>query len=125
MKFIVNIIAFFVALPFLAFIVTYIASHWFYKDKKKAIDLAINVTTFCLFISVSIMLQVISELSSGTFITVLIFLILFGGLAFLQSKLKQSLDLAKALKSALRLWFLILAVLYVILFITGIIKSFF
>ena len=123
MKIIVNILSFFIALPFLAFFVAYFISKRIKKDKKQAMNIAINITTFCLFLSVSVMFQVIGNYKSGTFVTILLLLLIFAGLMLLQWKVKNDIDLPKGIYNAFRLWFVVLCVCYVVLFFSSIINA--
>ncbi|OEH84699.1 hypothetical protein BHU72_07625 [Desulfuribacillus stibiiarsenatis] len=124
MEFLAKIFAFILTLPFLAFFLGYNISKWFYQDNKKAFDIAIHVTTFSLFVSVSVMFQVVGYLQSGVFITLIIWITFLAVLIYLQWKLKNQIDIHKSLKGSLRLWFLVLCICYVALFIIGVTKSF-
>ena len=118
-----KILSFFIALPFLAFSAAFFISKGIKKDKKQAMNIAINVTTFCLFVSVSVMFQVIGKFKSGTFVTILLLLLIFAVLMLLQWKVKNDIDPPKAVRNAFRLWFIVLSVCYVVLFFSSIISA--
>lgn len=124
MEIIVYVFSIFIALPFLAFFAAYFLGKKYIPDIQKAKSIAINITTFCLFISVSVLFQVVGDLKSGVFITFLIWAIIFSILVLLQWKLKNQVDIEKSLKGSLRLWFIALWVCYIALFIIGITKAF-
>lgn len=124
MEIIVYVFSVFIALPFLAFIVANLLAKKYMPDTQKARSIAINITTFCLFISVSVLFQVVANMKSGIFITILIWGAFFAFLVLLQWKFKTQIDIEKALKGSLRLWFIALWVFYIVLFIIGISNAF-
>jgi hypothetical protein len=124
MKLFVDLISFFIALPFLAFVASYYLIKLSPKYRERAFNIAINTTTICLFISVSVMFQSIVKLKSGVLITLLILFLLMAILTFLQWNLKRSININKIVKGSFKLWFIFLIISYIFLFFIGIIKSF-
>ncbi|OEF96085.1 DUF3397 family protein [Desulfuribacillus alkaliarsenatis] len=122
MEFIISFLTFFISLPFLAFAVVYFLIKWLHKDKKKASSTAITVTTFCLFLSVTVMFKEIANFNTGIFIPILLLIIFIIAIVGLQWNVKGNIDINKALKGSFRLWFIALAVCYLLLFILGIIR---
>jgi len=124
MKLFVNLISFFIALPFLSFVATYYSIKLSSKYREKAFDIAINIMTVCLFISVNVMLQSIINMKSGVSITLTILFLLLAILSFLQWYFKRSININKIIKGSFKIWFIILIISYIFLFFIGIIKSF-
>lgn len=118
----INIYAFLSITPFIPFLGAWFISYFVWKDKKKAIGLAMDITTFFLVGSVSVMLNEVFNITYG-FWLILLFLLMGGGLiGNVQNKKYESVDFKRLIKVIWRIAFLLLTVMYILLLISGIIK---
>lgn len=123
MSILVQFFAFFIALPFLAFIAVYYLSAYITKEKKDALLHAIYVTTVCLVLTVTVMLQVIMEFNYGFVLIVIVTVFLFLGLYALQKSVKGQTDIDRIIRGSIIILFIILTTVYIVLFVSSIIKS--
>jgi hypothetical protein len=110
-------------LPFLSFCLIWIVFFFVYKDKKRALRMSIDITTFLLIGAVSGMIDATFASQFGGFWMILLFfLILAGLLGNAQNRLKGQINVKKLVRAVWRLGFVALGSLYVILLFAGIIK---
>lgn len=121
-----NMYAVMATIPFVTFFIIYLAVRWIKGDSTAAVGWAINVTTFFLISAVSTMYGLISAPQSASFFwwILLFWLVITGGMGFLQLKLKGGLNLVKLTRAAWRVTFVALSITYVIFFFIGIARFF-
>lgn len=121
----VNIFTFLAIAPFVSFILVWIIFYFIYQEKKKATQIAMDVTVVFLIIVVSAMYNDIFNSRIGFWLIVLCFLLATGFIGNAQNRLKGRLDFPKIYKIVWRVGFIVLACLYVLFMIIGIIKGLF
>lgn len=124
-SFLVNMFTFFTVAPFISFFVLWMIFYVVYKQKKKATELAMDVTVVFLIIVVSAMYNEIFNSKLGFWIIALCFLLATGLIGNAQNRLKGRLDFSKIYKIVWRVGFVVLACFYVLFMIVGIIKGLF
>lgn len=110
--------------PYLIFAAVWGISYLIWSNKKKAIQYAMDVTTFFLIASVAGLANSVMKFSFSFWFIILLMLIAFGVIGGYQYRLKGQSDIIKVLRLIWRLSFAVLAVLYVILFIIELIRYF-
>ena len=119
----VNLYAMLAVLPFLSFCLIWIVFFFVYRDKKRALRMSIDITTFLLIGAVSGMIDATFASQFGGFWMILLFfLILAGLLGNAQNRLKGQINVRKLVRAVWRLGFVALGSLYVILLFVGIMK---
>jgi hypothetical protein len=121
----INLYAFFAVVPFISFAVFWFIFVLIWKDKKKAIGTAMDITAFFLVGVVAVMFNEIFNSALGFWLILLMFLIAVGLIGNAQNRLKGRVDLQKLLKVIWRIGFLVLSVLYILFLLIGIIQSIF
>lgn len=124
-SFLINIFSFFAVAPFILFFILWIIFFIVYKQKKKAMEIAMDITAVFLIIAVSSMYNDIFNSKIGFWLIALFYLLAIGLMGSAQNRLKGRLDFAKLYKVVWRVGFLILAFIYVLFVIIGIIKGLF
>lgn len=119
-----NLFAFVVTLPFVGFLLLYVGFYLYFENRRSAIRWSMDITTFFLILSVSIMYYKIFSSSFGFWLIFLLFLVLLGLIGGLQNQIRGTIHLAKMLRGAWRLGFVFLAFGYVLLFVWGISKNY-
>ncbi len=122
-SFLVYLITFLTVAPFVFFFGMWFVFYLVKKNKKKSTELAMDVTTFVLIISVSFMSYAIFNSSLGFWIIILLILLSAGFIGNVQNRIRGKIDLLKIYKVVWRISFVVLIGLYVIFLITGIIKN--
>ncbi|GAB7387673.1 hypothetical protein BSNK01_15100 [Bacillaceae bacterium] len=120
---IANLIALFSAFPFLSFFLVYYAVKWRTRNRRLAVNWAVNVTTLLLFVSVGVLHGLVRDAgTTSLFVLLLTFVFVSAGLiAWLQMRIKGRIDWRKLSRAVWRLTFLALCITYVILFFSGIV----
>lgn len=110
--------------PYLVFAAVWGISYLIWTNKKKAVQHAMDITTFFLIASVAGLAKSLLNFSFSFWFIILLMLIAFGVIGGYQYRLKGQSDIVKVLRLIWRLSFAVLAVLYVILFIIELIRYF-
>ncbi|MGM0851651.1 MAG: DUF3397 domain-containing protein [Bacillota bacterium] len=115
-----TIIAIFVLIPFLGYFISFILAKEIMKNHRKAVHLAIDVTTFLLIVSVHFIVIAIWQTS---YLWLIFLIICFIGVLFaiLYWKAKGEIHYPKVLRGFWRLNFLLFFTAYITLMITGLI----
>ncbi len=116
---IVHVYAALAVVPFIPFFIIWIALYFVYKNKKKAMNISMDMTTLLLVGSVTAMFNDIFKSGFGFWLILLFFLTAFGLLGGLQNRLKGRLDVKKLVKALWRFGFLALSALYVLFLFIG------
>lgn len=120
---IVNILTFLSVAPFISFFLFWFIFYAKDRDKKKATQLAMDVTVIFLIISVSVMFNEIFKVKFGFWLIALFILLGTGFMGNAQHRRYGKLDLVRIYKVVWRISFLILAFFYVLFVIIGIITT--
>lgn len=119
-----NFFALIVTLPFVAFLLLYVGFYLYFQEQKPAVRWSIDITTFLLIVSVSVMYNEIFQSSFGLWLIIIIFTILLGLLGGLQNQVRGKMNIPKMVRGAWRLGFLLLSFSYILLFFWGIGKNY-
>lgn len=109
--------------PVIPFLLVYFIYYHLKRDKKAAIKLAMDVTTFFLIFSVSALFNNVFNSGFGIYLIVLILLIIGGLIGGAQNRLKGKVNVRKLLRVVWRLAFAGTGVAYVVLFLIGFITA--
>jgi hypothetical protein len=123
-RFLVHLYALSATLPFVSFAVVWLASYLWRRNNKKAIKLAMDVTTLSLIGSVSYLFFQLFHTKFGFYFIVLFFLVGYGLAGNYQYRKKGKIDHVRIVRVLWRLAFFGLSVLYVLLAVAGLIQSF-
>lgn len=119
-----NVYAILGTVPFLVFPIIGLFAYAIGKDKKAALRIAMDVTTFFLIGSVSALYdQVIGTEIKGFWIILFLLLLLTGILGNAQNRIHGKLNPEKLLRAVWRLGFLMLVVFAVLLLLIGIVQQ--
>lgn len=121
----INVLTFLAVAPFVTFFVVWAISYLVYKSKKKATEMAMDITVFFLIAAVSAMFNEVFNTGVGFWLILLLLLLATGLLGNVQNRVKGRLDFAKLYRVIWRMGFLFLALVYVLLLLIGIIKGLF
>ncbi|MGG4169681.1 DUF3397 domain-containing protein [Rossellomorea vietnamensis] len=115
-----TIIAIFVMIPFLGYFISFILAKEILKSHRRAVHIAIDITTFLLIVSVHFIVLAIWKTSYLWLIFIVVCSI--GGLfAIMYWKAKGEIDYPKVLRGFWRVNFLLFFTAYITLMITGLI----
>jgi hypothetical protein len=119
--FLSSIMATFVTLPMIAFLIFYVFARILMKNGKKAFLLTVDLSTFFFILSVYYLILVIWEKSfmSYIFMILIIFCMIF---LLLHWKFKQEIEIRKVMKGFWRFNFLFFSFCYICLVIFGLFK---
>jgi hypothetical protein len=115
-----TVYTFLALVPFVSFFAAWGIVYWLSRDKKKATHIAIDITTFFLVGSVSVLTRQLFGTGFGLWAVILLFLIAGGLLGNLQNRVRGRINLYKIVKTLLRFGFVILSACYVLLVFIGI-----
>ncbi|AIE59550.1 DUF3397 domain-containing protein [Bacillus methanolicus] len=117
-----SIIATFVTMPFLGYVVVFIISKQLTGNHRRSVLLAIDVSTFLLIISVHYLTVAIWKKSflGIIFITILITAIIF---VFFHWKTKEDIIFPQVFRGVWRINFLLFFSAYIVLFLYGLIQK--
>lgn len=109
--------------PVIPFLLVYFIHYHLKRDKKAAIRLAMDVTTFFLIFSVSALFNNVFNSGFGIYLIILILLISGGLIGGAQNRLKGKVNVRKLFRVVWRLAFAGTGVAYVVLFMIGFIAA--
>lgn len=105
-------------IPFVPFVLVYLASYYIAKkEQKAAIKLAMDVTTFFLILSVSALFNNVFSFKSGFYMILLVILIATGLIGGAQTRMKGKVNISKLARVVWRLTFAGTGILYIVLFL--------
>ncbi|GAA0412009.1 DUF3397 domain-containing protein [Paenibacillus motobuensis] len=107
----------FTILPIIPFFLVYLISIFLKKEKRASLLLAMDVTTFFLILSVSILFNNVFHSQFGFYLILLILLIVVGLIGGAQNRLKGKVDVNRMLRAVWRLAFAGAGIVYIILFL--------
>ena len=110
-------------LPVIPFAAVYLGTYLYSRDRKQSIRLAMDVTMVFLIGSVSGLFNQLSGGSFGFFGILLVMLICAGLLGNLQYRTKGKLDPVRIIRVIWRIGFFVLALLYVIFLLVGLVRT--
>ncbi|NQX65448.1 DUF3397 family protein [Paenibacillus alba] len=119
-----NLYALLAVAPFITFILLWLLVYAFLRDKKMTTRLTMDVTTFFLLGSVSLMWNQLFHTNFGFWLIALVLLIAFGIIGGYQTNLKGKTDLMRVSRVVWRLSFLGLSALYILLFFLHVGKNY-
>lgn len=105
--------------PFLGYFAAFIVMKQISGNHRKAVNTAVDITTFLLFFSVHFIIVVIWDRSLLWLLT-LVLLIGTGLLSVIHWKVKEEIEFRRVLKGGWRLGFLLFSTAYVLLLFYGI-----
>ncbi|EUJ45147.1 DUF3397 domain-containing protein [Paenilisteria rocourtiae] len=122
MNWLTNITALVIVSPVLIFTVTFMVTQYMTKRTPKAVKRGADVTTFFLILAVHFFMIVLFDQSFLLYILLFLFLI---GILFvaLYAKLQGDINFRKVIRGYWRICFFAFAILYLLLFVVGIVKS--
>mgnify|MGYP001201178846 CR=1 FL=1 len=110
-------------LPFVSFFLFWAIAYAVKKERKKATQIAMDVTTLLLVGIVSSGIDnVFPNFIGGIWIVILIFLLMAGLIGNAQNRIHGQVDVRRLLRAVWRIGFFILAVAYILLVLIGLIK---
>ena len=116
-----SIIASFVTIPLLGYIIVFVISKWLTKKHHKSVRVALDLTTFFLVIAVHYLIKVIWGMSLFWVICIVMILVAIM-FVVIHWKTKQEIDFAKVFKGFWRFNFLLFSLAYLLLLIYGLIS---
>jgi hypothetical protein len=119
--FLSSIMATFVTLPMIAFLIFYVFARILTKNGKKAFLLTVDLSTFFFILSVYYLILVIWKKSFMSYIFMILIIICMIFL-LLHWKFKQEIDIRKVMKGFWRFNFLFFSFCYICLVIFGLFK---
>jgi hypothetical protein len=114
-----GVAAVFTLVPFLGYFAVFIVMKQISGNHRKAVDTAVNITTFLLFFSVHFIILAIWD-KSFLWVLVLMLLIGMGILSVIHWKVKEEIVFRNVLKGGWRLGFLMFSTAYIFLLFYGI-----
>lgn len=118
--FIVNLYKIGSIIPFLPFFVTWLIAYFFMKNKKKAMFLAMDVTTAFLIVSVAVLFNTSFSSGFGLYGILLFLLLTAGFIGNAQNRMKGKVNLPKLSRALWRMSFFVLSFFYVVFLFIGI-----
>ncbi|MDT9724379.1 DUF3397 family protein [Xylanibacillus composti] len=123
MEWLKSIYALLSVLPFFTFFILYFIHRIIHRNQKKAIQFAMDISTFFLIACVSAMYDIVVASTVNGFALILLFLVLASALiGNAQNRLKGKVDAKRLVRVVWRLSFVLLSSSYLLLFIAGLIK---
>ncbi len=119
MDFIINTYALIATIPLLSFFFIYYLLLFFIKERKKALNLTINITSVLFISAVSGQLNYIFKIRYGILYSILAVLFIAAVISFLQWKIKGKNDYKRMIKAVTRLSFISFGFFYFIFFIVS------
>lgn len=111
-------------LPFFPFFLVYWGMYAWKKDKRTALRMAMDVTTFFLVFSVSALFNLTFESNFGFYLTLLLILLALGFIGGAQNRLKGKVDGGRMFRAVWRMAFIIMSFGYVLFTLFGLIRYF-
>lgn len=112
--------AIFIFAPFLAFVLTVLATRK--KLKHRSIGLAADLTTFLLFFSVPVSIRAIWQIEISALVYLIAILIAIV-LLFIEWRQTKEIEILKYIRQTWRMYFLLLALAYSLIWTIGIVLS--
>lgn len=122
MSILANIVASLAILPLISFGIIFVLVYALTKNKEKAVNWSINMVTILFLISVPLTLQYLWGISL-VWLIFLMFLIIAGGLTYLQFLIHGQMNYPKLIKGIVRLTFLLFLPIHVILYLWVVIEA--
>lgn len=122
MSILANIVASLAILPLISFGIIFVLVYVLTKNKEKAVNWSINMVTILFLISVPLTLQYLWGISL-VWLIILMFLMIAGGLTYLQFLIHGQMNYPKLIKGIVRLTFLLFLPIHVILYLWVVIKA--
>lgn len=111
-------------LPFFPFFLVYWGMYVWKKDKRKALRMAMDVTTFFLVFSVSALFNLTFDSNFGFYLTLILILVALGFIGGAQNRLKGKVDRGRMFRAVWRMSFVIMSFGYVLFTLFGLFRYF-
>ncbi|WP_017687284.1 DUF3397 domain-containing protein [Paenibacillus sp. PAMC 26794] len=111
-------------LPFFPFFLVYWGMYLWKRDKRNAMRMAMDVTTFFLVFSVSALFNLTFDLNFGFYLTLLLILLALGFIGGAQNRLKGKVDGGRMFRAVWRMTFIIMSFGYVLFTLFGLFRYF-
>ncbi|MDR6718110.1 DUF3397 domain-containing protein [Paenibacillus sp. 2003] len=111
-------------LPFFPFFLVYWGMYVWKKDKRNAMRMAMDVTTFFLVFSVSALFNLTFDSNFGFYLTLLLILLALGFIGGAQNRLKGKVDGGRMFRAVWRMAFIIMSFGYVLFTLFGLFRYF-
>ncbi|MFX3646067.1 MAG: DUF3397 domain-containing protein [Paenibacillus sp.] len=111
-------------LPFFPFFLVYWGMYVWKKDKRNAMRMAMDVTTFFLVFSVSALFNLTFDSNFGFYLTLLLILLALGFIGGAQNRLKGKVDGGRMFRAVWRMAFVIMSFGYILFTLFGLIRYF-
>ncbi|XOJ00684.1 DUF3397 domain-containing protein [Paenibacillus polymyxa] len=111
-------------LPFFPFFLVYWGMYVWKKDKRNAMRMAMDVTTFFLVFSVSALFNLTFDSNFGFYLTLLLILLALGFIGGAQNRLKGKVDGGRMFRAVWRMAFVIMSFGYLFFTLFGLIRYF-
>ncbi|WP_421384453.1 DUF3397 domain-containing protein [Bacillus salacetis] len=118
-SFISGLAAVLILVPFLGYFSTFVVVKQISGNHRKAVDTAVNITTFLLFFSVHFVIIAIWD-KSLLWVLLLLLLISSAVLSIIHWKVKEEIVFRNVIKGGWRLSFLLFSTAYIVLLVYGI-----
>ncbi|MFD2672334.1 DUF3397 family protein [Marinicrinis sediminis] len=111
-----NLIGLLTIFPFIPFILAYYWNYRVTRNKKTAIKMGMDVTTFFLYIIVAVLIDLVlkPQAIGGIYLLLFMLIVAIGLLGGAQARLKGQVNMARVMRAVWRLSFVMLTVLYLI-----------
>ncbi|PRA05502.1 MULTISPECIES: DUF3397 domain-containing protein [unclassified Paenibacillus] len=109
-------------LPFFPFFLVYWGMYVWKKDKRNAMRMAMDVTTFFLVFSVSALFNLTFDSSFGFYLTLLLILLALGFIGGAQNRLKGKVDGGRMFRAVWRMAFIIMSFGYILFTLFGLFR---
>ncbi|WP_419889482.1 DUF3397 domain-containing protein [Paenibacillus xylanexedens] len=111
-------------LPFFPFFLVYWGMYVWKKDKRNAMRMAMDVTTFFLVFSVSALFNLTFDSNFGFYLTLILILVALGFIGGAQNRLKGKVDRGRMFRAVWRMSFVIMSFGYVLFTLFGLFRYF-
>ncbi|MBY0117548.1 DUF3397 domain-containing protein [Paenibacillus xylanexedens] len=111
-------------LPFFPFFLVYWGMYVWKKDKRKALRMAMDVTTFFLVFSVSALFNLTFHSNFGFYLTLILILVALGFIGGAQNRLKGKVDRGRMFRAVWRMSFVIMSFGYILFTLFGLFRYF-
>lgn len=111
-------------LPFFPFFLVYWGMYVWKKEKRNAMRMAMDVTTFFLVFSVSALFNLTFDSNFGFYLTLLLILLALGFIGGAQNRLKGKVDGGRMFRAVWRMAFIIMSFGYVLFTLFGLFRYF-
>ncbi|WP_458123435.1 DUF3397 domain-containing protein [Paenibacillus sp. Z3-2] len=111
-------------LPFFPFFLVYWGMYGWKKDKRTALRMAMDVTTFFLVFSVSALFNLTFDSNFGFYLTLLLILLALGFIGGAQNRLKGRVNGGRMFRAVWRMAFIIMSFGYILFTLFGLFRYF-